>query len=183
MREEKEITVKVNNSYEDLHKILINQGFKIKEEFDIYDIYMCPKDIDYYKLNDLDVLNKCVLIRTIKEEKMILYKYKEYDEFENITKQGKVKCDIDNIEEAVTLLNYMGYKKLFDISNHSIIYSDNQIEFALQLVNNNIYIEYEDDSDIKEMIETINKLNIDYDKTNYFVKKAQIALNDIKCDF
>ena len=65
----------------------------IKEVYDVNDIYLInknDKEGDY-----LEMLNKCVLIRDILEDsgetKMLTYKYKEYNEKKEITKQGKVK--------------------------------------------------------------------------------------------
>jgi len=50
------------------------------------------------------MLNKCVLIRDIleenKETKILIYKYKEYNVNKEITKQGKIKVKIDDIDNS-----------------------------------------------------------------------------------
>ena len=65
-------------------------------------------DKKYKNIEDkLELLKHTILIRDIieenKETKQITYKYKEYDENGNITKQGKTNCKINSIEEAVNL--------------------------------------------------------------------------------
>ena len=79
MNYENEITVEVNTTLEDLISILENNGFKLKETYDLNDIYLINK-VDK-KGDYLSMLNKCVLIRHIieenKETKMLTYKYKE----------------------------------------------------------------------------------------------------------
>lgn len=80
MNYENEITVEVDTDLEDLINILEERGFKLKEEYDLNDIYLINKND---KENDyLSMLNKCVLIRHIiekdKETNILTYKYKEY---------------------------------------------------------------------------------------------------------
>ena len=52
----------------------------------------------------LETLKNCVLIRSIieKDKKInyITYKYKEYNENENIINQFMIKCKIDSINNA-----------------------------------------------------------------------------------
>lgn len=63
MNYENEITVEVDTDLEDLINILEERGFKLKEEYDLNDIYLINKND---KENDyLSMLNKCVLIRHI----------------------------------------------------------------------------------------------------------------------
>ena len=68
MKFEKEITVEVDLSYSDLKKILTQNNFIIKEEYEINDIYML--DGKYEISSDyLDTLKHCVLLRNIIEKK------------------------------------------------------------------------------------------------------------------
>jgi len=184
---ENEITVEVDLSIEELKKKLKENNFVINEEYDVIDVYMV-KDED---VNDtcLEILKKCILIRNIitKKEniKRITYKYKEYNEKEEIIKQGKINCGIDSIDNAISLFEAIGYKKLIKINDHLIVYSNDNTELVVQLVNNkHIYIEMEENceyidkkyNDIEEMINDFNKYNIPIKNNNYFVKKAEIEL-------
>ena len=77
MKKELEITVKVNCSYKELHKKLLDNGFSIKEEYEVNDVYMIDKNIDIKKLKKLEILSKCILVRDIVGcEKLLLYKEK-----------------------------------------------------------------------------------------------------------
>ena len=190
MKYEKEITIEVNITYEKLKEVLENNNFEIKEEYDLKDIYMINKN---YPIDDnyLKLLNNCVLIRHIidseKELKMITYKYKEYNEKEEIIKQGKINCNIENIEDAYNLFNCLNYKELIRINDHLIVFANKNIELVVQLVNNkHIYIEMEDKCNYidryykseNEMINDLKQYNIPIKDNNYFVKKAEIELKE-----
>lgn len=187
---ENEITVEVNSNLEKLQQLLKKNNFKIMKVYDLIDIYMVPKNINKND-NYLEILNRCVLIRNVvsktSNRKIITYKYKEYDEFNNITRQGKVDCDVYSIENSVKLFESINYEKLINIFNHSIVYSNGIDEFVVQCVNDkHIYIEIEDKcnfinkkyENIEEMINVIKKYKIPMIGENYFVKKAEIEMKE-----
>lgn len=187
---EKEITVEVDCDMKELKNILNLNNFTLKEEFDLIDYYFIKKDYDT-NLDDLDILKQCVLIRNIieedKEQKLITYKYKEYDDNGDILKQGKVNCKIESVSEAQKLFEAMGYFKLLEIRDHVTVYANEVTEFAVQEVNNkHIYIEIEDKcnhinklyTDVEEMKQDITKYSIPIKGDNYFVSKAVIELNE-----
>ena len=183
-----EITVKVNSTYNKLHKDLLKSGFKIVDKYSCFDTYMIDDNIDISNMKDLDILDKCILVRDIMPHmKLLTYKKKIYDEFENIIKQSKIEVKIDNVDTAIKLMEAINYKKLIEIEDNLVVYSNDKLEIAVQLVNNKyLFIEMEDEghftnkkySNINDMIKDFEKINIDYDRTNYFVKKAQIILNE-----
>ena len=172
-------------------KILKENDFELKEVYDIKDIYMIDKK--YKNIEDkLELLKHAILIRDIieenKETKQITYKYKEYDENGNITKQGKTNCKINSIEEAVNLFNALGYEKLININDHLLVYANKDDEFVIECVNNkHIYIEIEDKCNYidkcyksdEEMKDAINKYNLPLKQNNYYAKKALDELNEI----
>lgn len=189
MKLEKEITVKVNCDYEELHNQLLNEDFEIVEEYQLNDVYMIPTNVDIKaKNNVLNLLKKCILIRDVVGiTKKIVYKYKKYDTNDNIIEQGKTECEITDIDSAIKLFKAINYKILFKIFDKCIIYANKKIELAVQIVNNKyIFIEIEDKSEhvdktfntTEEMIRELEKYNLDYDKNNYFVKKAEIIFHD-----
>lgn len=188
MKYENEITVQVTCSYEELHNLLIKQGFKIIEKYTIIDEYLISKDYDLRNKNYLDILKECVIVRYIENiVKELLYKYKEYNDNGDIIKQAKVSCKVNDIKEASNFMKTIGYKELIHIQNNSVVYTNDKIEFAVQLVNDKyIFIELEDKSEylnktyssIEEMKEEINLYNLPIVKDKYFAKKAAIILED-----
>ena len=188
MKLEKEITVLVNTDYETLHKKLIENNFKIKEKFDLNDIYMIHKDVDIENISKLDVLKQCILVRdVVGYGKYLTYKYKKYAPNGDILEQGKTECEINNIDEAVKFMEAINYKILFKIYDKCIVYANETTEFAVQLVNDKyIFIELEDKcnhidrtyNEIEEMKNDLDSYNLPYDKDNYFVKKAELILNE-----
>ena len=187
---EKEITVEVDCTLEELIRIIENKGFKLKETYDLNDIYLINKN---EKRSDyLTMLSNCVLIRDIieenKETKMLTYKYKKYNDKKEIIKQGKVNVKIDDIENSKLLFENLGFEELIRINDHMLVYATDKDEFVIQSVNNkHIYIEIEDKcnyanrfyNSVDEMKSVIINNNIPIKNNNFFVKKAEIELQEI----
>ena len=189
MKMENEITVLVNSTYDELHKQLINNNFEIKEKYQLNDIYMIDKNIEITSMEKLEVLKKCILVRDIVDfSKKLVYKYKKYDDNGDILEQGKVECPITDIDKAVNFMKTINYKELFRIYDEIIVYANDKTELAVQLVNNKyIFIELEDKcnyidrkyNNIDEMKKDLDSYNLPYNKDNYFVKKAEIMLENV----
>ena len=190
MKYENEITVQVTCNYEELHSLLIKQGFKIIEKYKVIDEYLISKDYDLKNKNSLDILKECVIVRYIENTlKELLYKYKKYSNNGDIIKQAKVSCKVNDIKEASNFMKTIGYKELIHIQNNSVVYTNDKIEFAVQLVNDKyIFIELEERSEhvknvfsnLEDMKKVIDSLNIPMVKNNYFAKKAVIVLEESK---
>ena len=153
---------------------------------DIYLINKRDKNNDY-----LTMLNKCILIRHIieenKETKLLTYKYKEYNENKEITKQGKVKVIIDDIDNSKLLFEKLDFEEIIRINDHMLVYATDKDELVIQNVNNkHIYIEIEDKcnyanrfyNSIEEMKTVIIENSIPIKNNNFFVKKAEIELQE-----
>ena len=189
MNYENEITVEVDMSLQNLITLLEEKGFKLKEVYDLNDIYLinkADKKGDY-----LSMLNNCVLIRHIieenKETKMLTYKYKEYNENKEITKQGKIKVKIDDIDNSKLLFEKLNFEELIRINDHMLVYATDKDEVVIQNVNDkHIYIEIEDEchyanrfyNSIEEMKEVIINNLIPIKSNDFFVKKAEIELQE-----
>ena len=190
MKYENEITVQVTCNYEELHSLLIKQGFKIIEKYKVIDEYLISKDYDLKNKNSLAILKECVIVRYIENTlKELLYKYKEYSNNGDIIKQAKVSCKVNDIKEASNFMKTIGYKELIHTQNNSVVYTNDKIEFAVQLVNDKyIFIELEERSEhvktvfsnVEDMKKVIDSLNIPMVKNNYFAKKAVIVLEESK---
>ena len=197
MEFEDEITVEVDCDLKELVSLLEENDFRLKEVYDLNDIYMINKK-DYEEIEEnkninlLEVLKKCVLIRDIieqnKETKMLTYKYKEYNENQEIIKQGKVNCKIDDdVENAKKLFETLGFVELIRINDHLSVYATEKDELVIQEVNDkHIYVELEDQchyadrfyNSVDEMKEVIVKYNIPIKNNNYFAKKAEDTLRE-----
>lgn len=178
---ELEITVKVNSNYDKLHSDLEKIGFIKTKQTIMYDTYMIDKNIDISNMKDLDILSKCIIVRSVDNYKALIYKIKEYDDKENIISQQKIECKVESIFNAVKFMEMINYFELLNIKSELIFYSSNDLDILVQIVNDSfILIEMEDEkfNNIEGMINAFSKLDIDYDKSNYFVKKAQIILNE-----
>jgi len=166
MKNEFEITVLVKSDYETLKKELEKYNFKIVEEFELNDIYMIDKNIEISQLSSLDILWKCILVRDVVNiEKALIYKEKKYAEN----------------------MSSINYKTLFEIHDECKVFANGESELVVQLVNNEyIFIEMESEcrhinrsyNSINELKNDINKYDLPIDTTSYFVKKAEILLEN-----
>ena len=182
MKFEKEITVSVNTSKKDLIKYLEDNNYNKIDSYIVDDMYYVINDIDL-DMNPLDILKKSILIRSIDDKKhLLVYKYKEYDDNENIINQGKSQVQVNNKKDAKTFLKTIGYKELISIVDNIEVYEKNGLEICIEEVNEKyLFIEIEENdkyNTIEKMIEALNNTKIDYDKSNYFVKKAKIIFEE-----
>ena len=188
MKKEIEITVRVNVGYEKLEEELKQNNFIKKEEYIVNDSYLINSSINITDMKSLDILKKCVLVRDIVGIlKQLLYKYKKYDNNGDIIEQGKIKCPVTDINKAMKFMNAIGYEKLFDIHDKCIVFTNDKTELVVQLVNDKyIFIEmesepqyinrkYENEDELKD---DICSYNLSIDKSNFFVKKAELILNE-----
>ncbi|MBQ6841127.1 MAG: hypothetical protein IJO63_03320 [Bacilli bacterium] len=186
MKEANEITVEVNTTVENLNEILESNNFKLIEEVDYNDIYMIKNDCS--ATDCLEILKGCVIIRNIINEnidvKQIVYKQKEYNDKKEIVSQSQVKCQVYSVKEAIEFFEGINYHSLIKINDHIKVYANDEVEFAVQFVNNkHIYIELEQDKDgkriykdLESMKNIFKKYNIPIKNNDYFVKKAEVEL-------
>ena len=190
MKEEKEITVEVSYTLKELIEILNKNNFKLKQTYDVNDIYMIDKN--YLKEKDpLKLLNHSLLLRHIilenREKKLITNKQKIYNDKKEIIKQSKIDLKVYSIKEAKDFFETINYQELIKINDHLLVYANKEDELYIQMVNDkHIYIEIENNcsfinkvyDNIEEMKKVFKKYNIKIKDNNYFVKKAEIELNE-----
>ena len=183
-----EITVKVNNTLDEVDKILISKGFKLIRKSRVEDEYVCPNDINVNRENILKVLSSSVLIRYLKtqdgEFKKITYKDKKYDKNDMVISEEKINVSINDIQSAHKLFKKINFKNLVDVKYDVIVYSNNDYEFAFQNVEGlGLLLEFENANDFegvsdeaianekKKMYEIIKNYGIKVEN-NYDIKKA-----------
>ena len=188
MNQTKEITVKVNLTKQELIDLLINKQYKKIDKYIMNDIYFVKKDTDLSQ-NSLNLFKNYILIRelnelTFPEQNKIQYtnKIKKYDDKENIISEFKTSVEIKNKEEGIKFLNSLNYQELIKITDLIEVYQKDDFKICIQYVNDKyLFIEIESNDKyptIDSLIEELDKTNIPYDKSNYFVKKAQIIFEE-----
>ena len=92
-----------------------------------------------------------------------------------------------DIDSAIKFMESINYYTLFNINDICTVYANDDIELVVQRVNGKyIFIEMEDKAEfinrkfnsIEEMVKSINKYDIPFERDNYFVKKAEIMLDE-----
>ncbi len=180
---ETEITVQVFQTKEELDKILKTQGFSVTREFDLIDYYFSKyseKELRAFEYKDL--IANSFLLRRIANDKttdFLSYKKKQVDENGVVIAEEKLKCKIDNLEDAIKIFDNAGIGCWCNLVQHLIVYQRGKNEFAVQIIDGlGIFIEYEED-------ETMHQLENEYQKIEEMVRRLKnLGLklgNDYSC--
>ena len=187
IKQENEITIRILCSKEELIKHLEEKGLKKGRIFRLDDHYLIPKTLKIEELTVREILSKAVIIRNIdndgKKVNKITFKKKNINEKGEIVSQTATSCEVIDYTEGIKLFEELGYYEIMNIIEDDIIYYNDKIELAIKdIYNGDLLIETETNENIKkieELKEIIEKLEIPFEKENYFVKKAEERLRGI----
>ena len=164
---ETEITVEVYDDVETIDKILKEKDFFVCDEKTLNDFYytnLKPEELKNVKYSDL--IKNSFLLRNVTgenfNETVLCYKNKVIDENENVIAEVKIKTEIDNLQNALEIFNKANITNWCNLKQDMIIYSNNKVEFAIQIVEGlGIFIEFEETEEISSWPES--------EKINYLV--------------
>ena len=187
IKQENEITIRILCSKEELVKHLEEKGLKKGRKFRLDDHYLIPKMLKIEELTVREILSKAVIIRNIdndgKKVNKITFKKKNINEKGEIVSQTATSCEVIDYTEGIKLFEELGYYEIMNIIEDDIIYYNDNIELAIKdIYNGDLLIEIETNKNIKtieELKEMIERLEIPFEKDNYFVKKAEERLRGI----
>ena len=194
IKQENEITMKVNCGISELCKILEDKGFKVVDRFTMNDIFMIPNTLKskIKELTSREILKDAILIRDIENQfkenrnRKITFKKKEFNKNGDILNQESINCDIFNIDEAVNFFQTINYYEIMNIIESDIVYGKEDFEIAIKDIKNGenlIEVETVSNNDNIDTIEKLKtliiNLQIPVDTSNFFVKKAEIELDKI----
>lgn len=180
-----EITVKVNGSFDKVIEILLNKGFKLTDEFSCEDIYYLPKSLEINNMKIRDIIKNAVIVRKVRNDKVLVFKKKKIDENVNILSQEKIECNISSIDDGKMFIASIGYKKVMEIAEDDVSYSKDKFKLTLKNIRNgDNLIEVETVNEdglrtVEELKQKVLELNIPIDTSNFFVKKAEEELEKI----
>ena len=187
IKQENEITIRILCSKEELIKHLEEKGLKKGRRFRLDDHYLIPKILKAEELKVREILSKAVIIRNIdndgKKVNKITFKKKNINEKGEIVSQTATSCEVIDYTEGIKLFEELGYYEIMNIIEDDIIYYNDKIELAIKdIENGDLLIETETNKNIttiEELKKIIEKLEISFEKDNYFVKKAEERLRGI----
>lgn len=180
-----EITVKVNGSFDKVIEILLSKGFKITDEFSCEDIYYVPKSLEINNMKIRDIIKNAVIVRKVRNDKVLVFKKKKIDKNGNILSQEKIECNISSIDDGKMFIASIGYKKVMEIAEDDVCYGKDKFKLVLKNVRNGdnlIEVETVDENGLRtveELKQKVLELNIPIDTSNFFVKKAEEELEKI----
>lgn len=187
IKQENEITIRILCSKEELIKHLEEKGLKKGRRFRLNDHYLIPKTLKLEELTIREILSKAVIIRNIENDGKIVnkitFKNKNINEKGEIVSQTAISCEVIDYTEGIRLFEELGYYEIMNIIEDDIIYYNDKIELAIKdIYNGDLLIETETNNNIKtieELKKMIERLEILFEKDNYFVKKAEETLDKI----
>ena len=150
-----EITLKVNNTLDEVLKLLEDKGFKKIRESEVYDIYM-TQCLSELTLDNIEyVLSKCVLLRYLnansKVFKKITYKNKTFEKG-NLISEEKINLACDNLELAEKLFKALEFEELVKVKYNVTVMAKDDMEFAFQEVDGlGLLVEYENNEDFENI--------------------------------
>lgn len=131
-----EITVKINATMEEIHKIIKEKEYEEIDKFSLNDTYFIPENLDIEKISTREILAKALIIRRIKRDekiiKQITFKIKNIDSKGNILSQKSINCEIKSIEDAKKLLQAIGYREIMNIKENDTEYRKNGFQLAIK---------------------------------------------------
>ena len=187
IKQENEITIRILCLKEELIKHLEEKGLKKGRKFRLDDHYLIPKTLKIEELTVREILSKAVIIRNIdndgKKVNKITFKKKNINKKGEIVSQTATSCEVIDYTEGIKLFEELGYYEIMNIIENDIIYYNDKIELAIKdIYNGDLLIEIETNKNIttiEELKKIIEKLEIPFEKENYFVKKAEERLRGI----
>ena len=187
IKQENEITIRILCSKEELIKHLEEKGLKKGRRFRLDDHYLIPKKLKIEELTVREILSKAVIIRNIDNDGKIVnkitFKNKNINEKGEIVSQTVTSCEVMDYTEGIRFFEELGYYEIMNIIEDDIIYYNDKIELAIKdIENGDLLIETETNKSIttiEELKKIIEKLEIPFEKDNYFVKKAEERLRGI----
>ena len=129
-------------------------------------------------------MSKAVIVRNIDNDGKIVnkitFKKKIINEKGEIVSQTATSCEVLDYTEGIRLFEELGYYEIMNIIEDDSIYYNDKIELAIKdIYNGDLLIEIETNKNIQTIEELkgrIERLEIPFEKDNYFVKKAEERL-------
>ena len=180
MKEWNEITVSLRMTKDEAVRQLSKMGYLHECTYQIHDYYYILQTADLNR-TDLELLNEMVLIRVFDDEVKLTVKHKEYAPDGAILAQSNTDLPVGSYEQANAFLEALGYKKVMEIRDEACIMKKDGLGFVIEDVNEGTWLmleieENENYPKIADLKKKLEESGLLYDDRDYFVKKAQLAL-------
>ena len=192
MKNNNEITLRIEGNMNDFKKDLVKKGYKETEHLILYDVFMVPNIIKMEELTTRQIISKAIIIRKVEDiiksevRKDISFKIKKYNDLGEILEQKSIRMKVLDCEEAEEFMKAIGYRSIMNIVEEDYGYKKGEMSLMIKDVKGgDKMIEVETQEDNPEF-DTIDKLkiklkdeNLKLDFSDCFIKKAEVELNKI----
>ena len=191
--QETEITVEVFDDVQTIDKILKEKNFFVTDKKTLNDFYYTnfkPEELKNIKYTNL--IKNSFLVRNVTaenfNESVICYKNKIVDENDVVIAEEKTKTEVEDLKKTLEILNKANITNWCNLKQDMIIYSNSEVEFAVQIVENlGIFVEFEETKEIANWSEAEKiKYLVNYLKSlglklgdDFSCKKPYMMLNKV----
>lgn len=192
MKNNNEITLRINCDIDIFKKILKDRGYTEIEHFILYDTFMVPEFLKLEKLSTREIISKAIIIRKVEDianneiRKDVSYKIKKINDNGEILEQKSIRLKVYDCNEAERFMQAIGYKKIMNIIEEDYGYKKDEIIITTKNVKNgDKMIEMETQlnneglNTIEKLIKKLKEEKLPLDFKECFVKKAEVELNKI----
>lgn len=169
--QETEITVELLESIDSANEKLNNEGFQVVENYVMTDYYFSKYskeellNMEYSEL----IRNSFIIRKVVSENETslnLLYKDKVVDENNNVISEQKVKCPIENLQNALKIFELSKLNLWCELKQNMTVVDNGDMQFAIQEVEGlGTFIEYEEDESIRALSE--------YEKINTLLSRLK----------
>lgn len=182
--EEIEVTFRLENSFDEIEKIMNNEEFVFLEKYWLKDKYMCLENIDIVNTETKEILKNSIIIRSDDIKTTITFKKKKYDEKGNTIYRERYDVVVDSVGNTFNLFKNIGYKELININDLLTVYKYKDMKVFLENIEDfGVFLELEiDPKNAKEnylelIVKNLKMLGFKFNEEFFDVKKAEEMIN------
>ena len=178
------ITVKLKWELDEAKVHFVNIGIPLVESFILKDIYFITNDVDINKTTNSKILSQSIVIReniNDENEKELIYKNRNAEDIDKYDDYKMCSCPIIDVDKTCEFLNIIGLKECFRYEQECLKFSNKGNNIFLEYITDlGLFLKFENNKSIEELIIDLDNLNVPYYENDYFVKKDSLMLDLIK---
>ena len=156
---ETEITIEILEPLNSAKEKILQNGFYIKEKIKMIDYYYSKFPIETLKNFEYsELIANSFLVREVicedRKSLQIIYKNKVLDSNQNVISEGKIKCNIDNLDNILKIFDFSKLNCWCILEQHMTVYENDKTSFVVQEIDDlGNFIEYEEDENMSNLTE------------------------------
>ncbi len=192
MKNNNEVTLRIEKEINEFKEELKKKGFEETEHFILDDIFMIPSSLKINELSTREIISNAIIIRKVNDftkdevRRDVSYKMKKFNENGDIIEQKSTRLKILDCNDAEKFFETIGYKTIMNITEEDYGFAKDGMYITTKDVKNgDNMIEAETQYDnskydtIEKVLKWLEKENLSLDFSDLYIKKAEVELNKI----